>query len=179
MSNRNEPVPDNRKPLLGVIYTDGDQTSLESRSLAFFLAASLVETGYAKVNLVGLRPDGAPCDLQSQHKSLFKGSISYLPTGKSAINDVHTVSVAVNNGSSNATSSSSSGSEPLIRFSHWNDLQYCQVIIVVVNSDDTDVCCAKLATVLPESLFHVVVFSLQRGVKNGGILKDGFVICLH
>ena len=175
MTSSDNAIPDSKKPIVGIIYTDGELSSIESRSLAFFLSASLVDTGYAKVNLVGLRPDGAPSDLQTQHKELCKGSIAFLPSGKSSLSSVRTVPVAVNNGSLNVVSNSGSTSVPQIRLSHWNDLQYCQVIIVTVNSDNTDACCVKLAAVLPDSLYHVVVFSLQRGVKNGGILKDGFV----
>ena len=176
MPDRGKDITDNRKPTIGIIYTDSETNSLESKSFAFFLAASLSCTGYAKVNLTGLRTDGAASDLQRQHKDLYKGGISFLPAGKSSFKDVKTESVSINNGCGNSTSNICSTSEPQIRFSHWNDLQYCQVVIVTVNSDDSEACCLKLATVLPLSIYRVVVFSLQRGVKNGGILKEGFVL---
>ena len=176
MPARGEEIPDSRKPTVGIIYTDSETNSLESKSLAFFLAASLAYTGYAKVNLTGLRTDGAPCVLEHQHKALWKGSISFLPAGKSSSNDIQTESVSVNDGSGYLTPNSSGTNGSKIRLSHWNDLQYCQVIIVTVNSDDSEACCSKLAAVLPLNLYRVVAISLQRGVKNGGILKEGCVV---
>ena len=40
---------------------------------------------------------------------------------------------------------------PQAAFCHWNELQYCDVIIVVVNSQDTENCTAKLASLLDQS----------------------------
>ena len=172
MSGGGEVISDSRKPIVGIIYSDGDSNSAESKCLAFYIASSLASTGYAKVDLIGLRPDGAPCNLDFQHSGLHKGTISFLPPGKSSAVDVKTVPVSVNNG---IDSSGNSLRTSNILFSHWSELQNCQMILVTVNSDDSDACCAKLAAVLPSSDNRVVVFSMQRGSKNGGILKDGFV----
>ena len=173
VANIMSPIPEANKPIVGIVYSESNVDSSESKNLAYFLSASLVSKGYAKVNLVGLSRDGAPCDLDRNYKHLFKGTISILPPGKSSRNDVISAAVAISDGSTTATSNYNSRNSPQICLSHWNELQNCQVIIVTVNSYDTEACTLKLAGCLSNSLYHVVVFSLQRGVRNGGILKDG------
>lgn len=163
------------KPAVGIIYSDEDLTSDESKSLAFYLSGALVSTGHAKVNLVGMQKDGNPCDLQKQHKSLSKGAISFLPVAKSNLSDVKVIPVSINNSSTAMSSSSSKETGPQLFLSHWNELQNCHVVVVTVNSDYTEACCLKLAEVLTDSVYSVVVISLQKGMKNGGILKDGYV----
>ena len=169
------PIPEANKPIVGIVYSESTNDSSESKSLAYFLSGSLVSTGFAKVNLVGLSRDGAPCDLDRIYRQLFKGAISFLPPGKSSRNEAKSAAVAISDGSTTATSNYNSRDSPQICLSHWNELQNCQVIIVTVNSNDTEACSSKLAACLSNSLYHVVVFSLQRGVRNGGILKDGYV----
>jgi hypothetical protein len=168
-------MPQSTKPVVGVIYSDGESISNESKNLAFYLSGALLSTGYATVNLVGLQKGGNPCDLQKQHKALSKGAISFLPPDKSKVSGVKTIPVSINDCSTTISSSSSRKVESHLLLAHWNELQNCHVIIVTVNSDDTEACCLKLAEILPDSVYSVVVISLQRGMKNGVILKDGYV----
>jgi hypothetical protein len=167
-------MPQSTKPVVGIIYSDGESISSESKNLAYYLSGSLVSTGYTTVNLVGLQKGGNPCDLQKQHRALSKGAISFLPPDKSSVSSVKTIPVSIND-SSSTMSSSSRQVESQLLLTHWNELQNCHVIIVTVNSNDTEACCLKLAETLPDSVYSVVVISLQRGMKNGVILKDGYV----
>lgn len=173
-------ISDDKKPIVGIIYSDSIKNSLESKSLAFYLSGCLVSTGYAKVKLFCHNSESSSlADLQLQHRNLNKGVISYLPVGKSSLKDIITVSVAGDNSLNQAPNVNSHTNTPQISFAHWNELQNCPVIIATVNSDDTESCCLRLAEVLPDSIYNIVVFSLQRGVRNGGILKAGYVFnCL-
>eukprot|EP00596_Hydrurales_sp_CCMP1899_P003829 CAMPEP_0119046840 /NCGR_PEP_ID=MMETSP1177-20130426/49261_1 /TAXON_ID=2985 /ORGANISM="Ochromonas sp, Strain CCMP1899" /LENGTH=468 /DNA_ID=CAMNT_0007020551 /DNA_START=57 /DNA_END=1460 /DNA_ORIENTATION=- len=166
-------MPQSTKPVVGIIYSEGESISNESKNLAFYLSGALVSTGHATVNLVGLQKGGDPCDLQKQHKALSKGAISFLPPDKCKVSSVKTIPVSIYDSSATISSSSSGKVESHLYLTHWNELQNCHVIIVTVNSEDTEACCAKLAEILPDSTYRVVVISLQRGMKNGVILKDG------
>lgn len=172
-------LPDANKPKVGIIYSAGHLDSAESKSLAYYLAGSLVSRGFAKSYLVGLTEEGSPCDLQKEHNQLFKGCIAFLPPGKTTVREVRTAAVAISDGSATVKTDSSSSNDAQIFFCHWNELTNCQVIIVAVNSNDTVACSSKLASILGDSQYRVVVFSLQRGVKNGGILKDGYDFFLY
>jgi hypothetical protein len=174
MSQRATNLPDANKPRVGIIYSAGNLDSVESKSLAYYLAGLLVSRGFAKSYLVGLGAEGSPCNLQQEHYQLFKGCIAFLPPGKTAVREVRTAVVAISDGSAAVKSDATSSNDAQIFFCHWNELTNCQVIIVAVNSNDTVACSLKLASILGDSHYRVVVFSLQRGVKNGGILKDGY-----
>ena len=166
-------MPEANKPVVGIIYSASNEDSAESKNLAYFLSGCLISRGFAKVKLVGLNQNGSPCDLRLEHTDLHKGSISFLPPGKSSFRDIKTATVSVSDCSDAGDSRGDSTVSSQISFSHWNELENCQVIIVTVNSSETVACSAKLASVLATTIYHVVVISLQRGVKNGGILKDG------
>lgn len=56
-------------------------------------------------------------------------------------------------------------------FAHFNALQDCHLIIIVVNSNDTKACCAKLAEVVANPK-AVPLFCLQRGVRNSATVKE-------
>lgn len=178
MSRSSNDLPDANKPRVGLIYSAGSLDSAESKSLAYYLACSLVSRGFAKSYLVGLSTEGGPCNLQQEHNRLYKGCIAFLPPGKTTLREVKTAAVAISDGSAAVKADATSNNDAQICFCHWNELTNCQVIIVVVNSNDTVACTSKLASILGESKYRVVVFSLQRGVKNGGILKDGYVFSL-
>jgi hypothetical protein len=178
-------IPDNQKPVIGIIYSESENLSNESRHVACYLAGALVSTGYAKVALVGFRADGLPSDLFQQRNSLDPaGVITVLPPGKTSLSQavsltVSTVQSVTKMGAAaqGVSELSASSSIPQIAFCHWNELQHCDVIVVTVNSVDTTSCGAKLAQVLMNrstdlASDNVVVFSLQRGVRNGGMLKD-------
>lgn len=60
-----------------------------------------------------------------------------------------------------------------ISYELWSILPKCDLIIITVNSDDTSACVDKLSATLVNC--QVAVVSLQRGVKNSSIVKDGWV----
>jgi hypothetical protein len=169
-------ISEANRPLVGIIYSDNDSNSIESRSLALYLAGCLISTNYARVDLVGLTSDGTPRDLQLQHKAICKEGISFLPVGKSSVRDVITVPVAVKDSSSGSANpnpnpnpnrpSSSSSSTPQIYFTHWSEVQNCQLIIVTVNFNDTEACCLKLAEVLPDRLGLGLGLPTTREIKE-------------
>lgn len=174
MSHGNQSIPEANKPVVGIIYSASIQDSSESKNLAYYLSCCLISRGFAKVKLVGLNQNGSPCDLRLEHADLHKGSISFLPPGKSSIKHAKSAAVSVDDCGDGVASKFGSSGSSQISLSHWNELEKCQVIIITVNSIDTIACSTKLASVLATSIYHVVVFSIQRGVKNGGILKDGW-----
>ena len=45
------------------------------------------------------------------------------------------------------------------------------MIIIAVNSTDTSLCCKKLAEVL-FNVKDLTIFSMQRGVRSGTIVRD-------
>jgi hypothetical protein len=49
----------------------------------------------------------------------------------------------------------------------------CDVLLVTINAADTQSFCDKYLEMIPDSR-RVVVFSLQRGVKNSSILKERY-----
>ena len=168
-----KPISEANKPVVGIVYSANIGDSAESKNLAYFLSGCLTARGFAKVKLVGLNHNGSPCDLRHQYADLHEGSISFLPPGKSSLRDIKTAAVSVSDCSDAEDSRYDSTGSSQISFSHWNELEKCQVIIVAVNSSETVACSTKLASVLTTTIYHAVVISLQRGVKNGGILKDG------
>ena len=189
---------DAEKPIVGLIYSESETSSNESRYIAYYLAGVLVHTGYAKAALIGYRADGLPSDLHRQREELLGGHLRVLPPGKTfrTIKDIVNVpistvqSVAAMAGSSaDGNRGNVNGSPPLVAFCHWNELTNCDVLIVTINTPDSESCTAKMVHVL--QLFSQpgsqsqgsgnrqqrprapVVFTLQRGVRTGGIVKDG------
>ena len=63
------------KPKVGIIYSDVNNDSNESKNLAFYLCGHLVSTGYAEVVLVSHNNDN------SYDNNLNKLRISYIPGG--------------------------------------------------------------------------------------------------
>lgn len=181
---------DREKPVVGLVFSESEKESNESRFLAYYFAAVLVTTGYAKSALIGYRSDDLPSDLYQQRVDCG-GSLAVLPPGKTfrtvadvktvPVADVHTVeammkpTTTTNSTNSNTTGSNSNGI-PQLAFCHWNELAHCDVLIVTVNSPDSNACAAKIARVLDEADGRKrppVVLTLQRGVRMCGIVKDG------
>ena len=78
MSNK---VPEGYiKCKIGVIYSENETQSLESKNLAFWLAASLADTGYAQTVLIAYNGDNV-FDVPAQKR------IRYYPFGKSKPQD--------------------------------------------------------------------------------------------
>ena len=149
---------DAEKPIVGLIYSESETSSNESRYMAYYLAGVLINTGYAKAALIGYRADGLPSDLHRQREELVGGHLRILPPGKTfrSVKDIVSVSVssvqsvAAMGGDSVAGNnrSSSNGSFPLIAFCHWNELANCDVLIVTINGPDSESCTAKMVHVL-------------------------------
>jgi hypothetical protein len=59
------------KPQVAIIYSHTSNLSNESKNLAFYLTALLLSTGYCGVHLIGLPPDGSPCDYSSRTRILY------------------------------------------------------------------------------------------------------------
>ena len=192
---------DREKPVVGLIFSESEKESNESRFLAYYFAGVLVNTGYAKCALIGYRSDGLPSGLYQQRVDCGE-AIAVLPPGKVfrsvadveiiPVSDVNTVeammkpqptgpgtgalhTTAASNTSYRNHHSSSNGI-PQLAFCHWNELARCDVLIVTVNSPDSISCAAKIALVLDQAdgmKRPPVVFTLQRGVRMNGIIKDG------
>jgi len=148
-------APGQSLPHVALIYSDSDTHSNESKHLSRYLAAHLVATGYAHVYLVGHRHDGMPCDLPSMART----RTLYLPVNQSKAAEIPSSD---------------------IKYEHWSFLQSgrVHVIIICVNANDTESCRDKLSELVRSSTAagerpNVVIFSMQRGVRSGSILKDG------
>jgi hypothetical protein len=72
--------PGYTKPRVGIIYSDNEKTSLESRNFSFWLAGVLANTGYANCILIAYNPDNL-FDVPATKR------IRYYPIGKSKHQD--------------------------------------------------------------------------------------------
>lgn len=139
---------------MSIIYSDSTRGSQESHNLAHYFAGQIAAMQCAKVHLVGVTPDGIPSEnLQYSNKR----TLSYL----------------VNCGSTRAAEISASD----ITYSHFDILGMTHVIILTVNTEDTNMCVEKMKSELdPKRQFKssCVIFSLQRGVKNSQNVKEYF-----
>mmetsp|Transcript_4591 Transcript_4591/g.4110 ORF Transcript_4591/g.4110 Transcript_4591/m.4110 type:complete len:407 (-) Transcript_4591:35-1255(-) len=132
------------KASVGIIYSDSLVSSFESRNLAFYLTGLLISKGHCLVKLVGYQNDLTNSQLPSNQRILFK-STPYSKTEEAPYSD--------------------------ITFGYWSSLQECHLLIIVVNSDDTQKCCQRVKDILQSSK-NIPIFSLQRGVRNSAIVKD-------
>ena len=55
-------------------------------------------------------------------------------------------------------------------FAHWSDLVECHLVIITVNSYDTEKCAKKLNELI-QNRKHIAIYSLQRGVRNSSTVK--------
>ena len=148
---------DAEKPIVGLIFSESETSSIESQYMASYLAGVLVHTGYAKAVLMGYRADGLPSDLLRQREELIGGQLRVLPPGQTfrTTKDIVSIPVssvqsvaAMSGRSSSDGNSSSNGSPPLVAFCHWNELVNCDVLIVTVNAPDSEACTAKMVHAL-------------------------------
>lgn len=58
-----------------------------------------------------------------------------------------------------------------VNFSHFSELNECHLVILTVNNTETAACAKKLSDLL-QNRKQVVVFSLQRGVRNSSVVKE-------
>ena len=146
---------DAEKPIVGLIYSESETSSNESRYMAYYLAGVLVHTGFAKAVLMGYRVDGLSSDLHRQREELVGGQLRVLPPGRTFRTTKDIVSVPVSSvqsvtamSGSRSSSSDGNGSPPLVSFCHWNELVNCDVLIVTVNAPDSEPCTAKMVHVM-------------------------------
>lgn len=66
---------------VGIVYSESEKFSNESRNLAFYLTGLLSSQGHSDVFLVGYRPDGQPGDVS------FK-RITYIAKGQTKPSEV-------------------------------------------------------------------------------------------
>lgn len=66
---------------VGIVYSESEKFSNESRNLAFYLTGLLSAQGHSDVYLVGYRPDGQPGDVSYKR-------IHYIPKGHSKPSEV-------------------------------------------------------------------------------------------
>lgn len=142
-------------PHVALIYSESQSHSNESKHLSRYLAAHLVATGYAHVYLIGHSPNGMPCEVSASNRT----RTLYVPANQSKPSEIPSSD---------------------IKFEHWSFLQSGRVhiIIICVNSNDTESCRDKLSELLQSTKNNdqkrsIVIFSMQRGVRNGSIFKDG------
>ena len=134
------------KPKVGIIYSDTNTNSNESKHLAFYLCGHLVSTGYAEVILVSHNVEN------TYDNSINRSRINY-----------------ISGGNINAKPIEAPVSD--ISFGNYSVLETCHIIIVTVNSNDTESCTSKLDEVV-QTRPNLTLFSIQRGVRNASILKD-------
>mmetsp|Transcript_24897 Transcript_24897/g.36716 ORF Transcript_24897/g.36716 Transcript_24897/m.36716 type:complete len:422 (-) Transcript_24897:140-1405(-) len=129
---------------VGIIYSDGPHTSLESVHLAKYLGAHLVATGWAVATLIGFQAGN------SSVSALCNDRISYYPIGKSK--------------PIQAPSSD-------LSYGHWCKLGQCHVIFVCVNSEDCEACGKKIVEMVSSNL-AITLFCMSRGVRGGSEFKE-------
>eukprot|EP01038_Epipyxis_sp_PR26KG_P010655 gene10655-14310_t len=131
------------KPRVAIIFSENSRYSRESEHTALYICGLISQTNYAELFMVGFKGDGTNNDVSRRR-------ISYISPGETKPREVP-------------------GSD--VTFAQWNVLQECHILIICVNTNDTEACCEKLAKL--ENLAKTVpVFSLQRGVKNSSVVKD-------
>ena len=146
MSNNKKIPAGYMKPKVGIIYSDSKNESNESKNFAFYLCGHLVSTGYTEVVLVSHNIDNI------YDNNLNKQRIQYISGGN------------INSKPIEAPSSD-------ISYGNYSALETCHIIIITVNSNDTESCASKLDEIV-QTKPKLTLFSMQRGVKNSSILKD-------
>ena len=61
-----------QKIRVGVIFSDGDNSSFESINVAKYIAAHLVGTGWSTVSLIGFNPGGVSNKFSNERISYYK-----------------------------------------------------------------------------------------------------------
>jgi hypothetical protein len=68
------------KPKVGIVYSENDSMSLESKNLAFWLAGSIADSGYATAVLIGYNEEKI-FDVAASRR------VKYYPCGKNRPQD--------------------------------------------------------------------------------------------
>ena len=150
------------KPKVGIIYSQSDEYSCESMNLAYYLCGLLSNSGYSEIKMIGYNQDNmnirSDNGYHSSDKSASSSSTSYKRIKY----------ILPGNVTPNEVSSSS-----LVSYTYFNALNECHLIIITVNSNDTKACCNRMIEAFSQSNNNnIIIFSLQRGIKNGDIVKD-------
>jgi len=148
------------KPKVGIIYSQTDEYSCESMNLAYYLCGLLSNSGYSEIKMIGynqdnmnIRSDNGYSDKSASSSSTSHKRIKYILPGNVTPNEV--------------------SSSSLVSYTYFNTLNECHLIILTVNSNDTKACCYRMIEAFSQSNNNnIIIFSLQRGIKNGDIVRD-------
>jgi len=136
----------NRRPIFGVVYSDNDYFSMESKNLACYIGAQLGMTGYANVIMIGMSPDGGPGSAPLTNNK----RLSFSPSGGKKALELPASD---------------------IQYSDLSAIETCHILIVCVNSEDSNTCHAKLSEILDPKrpIYHeigpVTIFNMHLGGK--------------
>ena len=145
---------DDEKPVVGIIYSETDTESNESRFLAAYLAGVLVHSGYAKAATVGYRADGQPSDVAKERRTFLGTQLHVLPPGRVCRSARDVVSVPVS--AAAETVAAMSGGRAQLAVVHWAEVGNCDVLLVTVNAHESEACAAKMAAALDQLAAHEV-----------------------
>lgn len=145
------------KPKVGIIYSQSDEYSCESMNLAYYLCGLLSNSGYSEIKMIGYNQDNmnirSDNGLSASNSSTSHKRIKYILPGNVTPNEV--------------------SSSSLVSYTYFNTLNECHLIIITVNSNDTKACCNRMIEAFSQSNNNnIIIFSLQRGIKNGDTVKD-------
>ena len=147
---------DAEKPVVGVVFSETDTESNESRYLAAYLAGVLVQSGFAKAALLGYRADGRPSDLARERRTFWGTQLQVLPPGRLGRSARDVVSVPVAAVDTVAAMASDGGVRAQLAVVHWGELANCDVLLVTVNAHESEACAAKMAFALDRLGAHEV-----------------------
>jgi len=142
------------KPKVGIIYSQSDEFSCESMNLAYYICGLLSNSGYSEIMMISYNHDNLNMksfDSNNNNSSTSHKRIKYILPGNVTPSEV---------------------TSNIVTYTYFNSLNECHLIIITVNSNDTKACCNKIIEALPQLTNNITVFSLQRGIKNGDIVKD-------
>jgi len=150
---------DAEKPVVGVVFSETDTESNESRYLAAYLAGVLVQSGFAKAALLGYRADGCPSDLARERRTFWGTQLQVLPPGRlgRSARDVVSVPVAAVD---TVAAMASDGVRAQLAVVHWGELANCDMLLVTVNAHESEACAAKMAFALDRLGAHEVAATL-------------------
>lgn len=151
------------KPKVGIIYSQSDEYSCESMNLAYYLCGLLSNSGYSEIKMIGYNQDNM--NIRSDNGCHSSDKIA---NRSSSTSHKRIKYILPGNVTPNEVSSSS-----LVSYTYFNTLNECHLIIITVNSNDTKACCNRMIEAFSQSNNNnIIIFSLQRGIKNGDIVKD-------
>lgn len=158
-SKKKEHVERERRPDVGIVYSDTSQHSAESMNLATYFCGLLATSGYSNLYMIGIdaHTGGPSMSLPSSKRIL------YTPRGIPSGGKQKAIEVPASD----------------VTFAYLDKIQTCHVVVVTVNSNDMAPLKQQLVDMLdpkrqgaPRS---VTIFSIQRGVRNASVIRDAFL----